>query len=99
MQGSVSGPFLFLVYINNDLSQGLTSNAKLFADDTLIFSVFHDSSSPSQSINEDLSKISQWGYKWNMLFNPDASRQAQEIVFSCKKILLTTMASTSVTCH
>ena len=99
MQGSVSGPFLFLVYINNDLSQGLTSNAKLFADDTSIFSVFHDSSSPSQSINEDLSKISQWGYKWNMLFNPDASRQAQEIVFSCKEILLTTMASTSVTCH
>ena len=99
MQGSVSGPFLFLVYINNDLSQGLTSNAKLFADDTSIFSVFHDSSSPSQSINEDLSKISQWGYKWNMLFNPDASRQAQEIVFSCKKILLTIMASTSVTCH
>ena len=99
MQGSVSGPFLFLVYINNDLSQGLTSNAKLFADDTSIFSVFHDSSSPSQSINEDLSKISQWGYKWNMLFNPDASRQAQEIVFSCKKILLTTMAFTSVTCH
>ena len=99
MQGSVSGPFLFLVYINNDLSQGLTSNAKLFADDTSIFSVFHDSSSPSQSINEDLSKISQWGYKWNMLFNPDASRQAQEIAFSCKKILLTTMASTSVTCH
>ena len=99
MQGSVSRPFLFLVYINNDLSQGLTSNAKLFADDTSIFSVFHDSSSPSQSINEDLSKISQWGYKWNMLFNPDASRQAQEIVFSCKKILLTTMASTSVTCH
>ena len=99
MQGSVSGPFLFLVYINNDLPEGLTSNAKLFAGDTSIFSVVHESSSSSLSINEDLSKISQWGYKWKMLFNPDASKQAQEIVFSCKKILLTTMTSTSVTCH
>ena len=44
-----------------------------------------DSSSSSLSLNEDLSKISQWGYKWKMLFNPDASKQAQEIVFSCKK--------------
>ena len=99
MEGSVSGPFLFLVYINNDLLEGLTSNAKLFANDTSIFSVVHDSSSLSLSINEDLSKISQWRYKWKMLFNPDVSKQAQEIAFSWKKILLTTMTSTSVTCH
>ena len=66
MQGSVSRPFLFLVYINNDLPEGLTSNAKLFADDTSIFSVVHDSSSSPLSINEDLSKISQWGYKWKI---------------------------------
>ena len=83
-QGSVLGPLLFLVYIN-DLPEGLTSNVKLFADDTSIFSVVRDSSSSSLSLNEDLSKISQWGYKWKMLFNPDASKQAQEVVFSCKK--------------
>ena len=83
-QGSVLGPLLFLVYIN-DLPEGLTSNVKLFADDTSIFSVVRDSSSSSLSLNEDLSKISQWGYKWKMLFNPDASKQAQEVVFSRKK--------------
>ena len=44
-----------------------------------------DSSSSSLSLNEDLSKISRWGYKGKMLFNPDASKQAQEIVFSRKK--------------
>ena len=43
-----------------------------------------DSSSSSLSVNEDLSKISQWKYKWKMLFNPDASKQAQEVVFSRK---------------
>ena len=37
-QGSVLGPLLFLVYIN-DLSNELKSNAKLFADDTSLFSV------------------------------------------------------------
>ena len=98
MQGSVSRPFLFLVYINNDLPEGLTSNAKLFADDTSIFSVVHDSSSSPLSINEDLSKISQCGYKWKMLFNPDASKQAQEIVFSHTKILLTITTPTTITC-
>ena len=97
-QGSVLGPLLFLVYIN-DLPEGLTSNVKLFADDTSIFSVVRDSSSSSLSLNEDLSKISQWGYKWKMLFNPDASKQAQEVVFSRKKILLTIMTSTSITCR
>ena len=45
-----------------------------------------DSSSSSLSLNEDLSKISQWGCRWKMLFNPDASKQAQEIVFSRRKI-------------
>ena len=97
-QGSVLGPLLFLVYIN-DLLEGLTSNVKLFADDTSIFSVVRDSSSSSLSLNEDLSKISQWGYKWKMLFNPDASKQAQEVVFSCKKILLIITTSISITCR
>ena len=81
---SIVGPLLFLVYIN-DLTGQVTSNVKFFADDTSIFFVVRDSSSSSLSFNEDLLKISQWGYKWKMIFNPDASKQAQEIVFSCKK--------------
>ena len=40
-QGSILGPLLFLVYIN-DLADGLSSNAKLFADDASLFSVIHD---------------------------------------------------------
>ena len=81
-QGSILGPLLFLIYIN-DLPKGLSSNAKLFADDTL-FSVIHDSSTTRNELNDDLVKISNWAYQWKMSFNPDPNKQAQEVIFSRK---------------
>ena len=41
-QGSIFGPLLFAIYIN-DFANGLSSNTKLFADDTSLFSFIHDS--------------------------------------------------------
>ena len=36
-------------------------------------------------MNKDLKLISDWAFQWKMSFNPDPSKQAQEIIFSRKK--------------
>ena len=82
-QGSIVGPLLFLIYIN-DLSDNLTSNAKLFADDTSLFLAVHDVSASAKELNDDLKKVNDWPFQWKMSFNPDPSKQAQEVFFSCK---------------
>ena len=82
-QGSILGPLLFLIYIN-DLPNGLNSNAKLFADDTSLFSVVHHITDTAKLLKSDLSKINGWALLWKMSFNPDPKKQAQEIIFSHK---------------
>ena len=82
-QSSILGPLLFLIYIN-DLPKGLSSNAKLYADDTSLFFVIHGSSTTRNELNDDLVKISNWEYQWKMSFNPDLNKQAEEVIFSRK---------------
>ena len=82
-QGYVLGPFLFLIYFN-DLADGLSSKTKLFADDTSLFSVIHDSVITTSELNTDLARIKQWAFQWKMRFNPDPNKQGQEVFFSRK---------------
>ena len=60
---------------------------KLFADDTSLFSTEYDPNHSAKVLNDDLNKISEWAYKWRMLFNPDLTKQAQEVIFSRKNII------------
>ena len=55
-QGSILGPLLFLIYINN-LSDKLTNNAKRFAGDKSLFSVVHDVNTSAKDLNDDLKKV------------------------------------------
>ena len=82
-QGSVLGPLLFLIYIN-DLEKDIKSNVKFFADDTMLYSIVKDPNLSASDLNHDLEKINQWAKQWKMAFNPDPNKQANEVLFSCK---------------
>ena len=71
-QGSVLGPLLFLIYIN-DLEKYTKSNINFFADDTMLFSIFKDPVISADDLNHDLD-ICQWAYQWKMEFNPESSK-------------------------
>ena len=82
-QGSILGPLLFLIYIN-DFSDNLASNPKLFADKTSLFSAVKNVNASNIDLNNDLKKIGEWSFQWKMSFNPDSNKQAEELIFSRK---------------
>ena len=94
-QGSVLGPLLFLVYIN-DLTEGISSNMRLFADDSSLFIKVRDIEETQTQLMDDLEKITSWARQWKMEFNPDISKQAIEVIFSHKKKNLFTHLFTSM---
>ena len=75
-QGSILGALVFLIY-TNDLPNELEYNAKLFADDTSLFTIVKDKNKSANMLNNDLRQISKWAYNWKMLFNPDPNKPAQ----------------------
>ena len=66
-QGSVLGPLLFLIYIN-DLEDDISSKVLTFADDTKVFRKVINVAD-KQSLQDDLDKLVKWSEKWQMLFN------------------------------
>ena len=83
-QGSVLGPLLFLIFIN-DLEAGIISQIKFFADDTSLYSVVKDPIVSARELNHDLEIINNWAKQWKMSFNPDPTKPAEEILFSHKR--------------
>ena len=71
-QGSILGPLLFLVYIN-DIVEEIGSHIRLFADDTSLFIIVDDPATSAARLNTDLEKISRWAITWLVTFNPTKS--------------------------
>ena len=66
-QGSVLGPILFLVDIN-DLEEGVIGKILKFADDTKLFTKTKEIGD-KQNLQDDIDKLVKWSEKWQMLFN------------------------------
>ena len=62
-------PLLFLVYIN-DMPARVTSKARLFADDCLLYRPI-TATEDATTLQDDLNELQKWEEKWQMSFNPD----------------------------
>ena len=78
-QGSVLGPLLFLIYIN-DLEVNIKSKVKFFADDTMIYSVVLDPLISASDLNHDLQAIGTWANQWKVEFSPEHNKQKVNVV-------------------
>ena len=68
-QGTVLGPLMFLLYIN-DIDENISSTVRLFADDCVMYRII-DSLEDSLCLQRDLSTILNWTKKWQMQLNID----------------------------
>ena len=78
-QGSVLGPILFLIYIN-DLPDSIQSTVLLFADDTKLYNLL-DSENSAKQLQNDLYLLTDWAEKWQMRFNHDKCCFFSSIVY------------------
>lgn len=68
-QGSVLGPVLFLVFIN-DLLDSTQSTGKLFVDDAKIYQRIRNADDGT-TLQQDLEKLKEWSQKWLLHFNEE----------------------------
>lgn len=79
-QGSILGPLLFLIFIN-DISDNILSDVFIFADDTSLMRKIEDIKLDFNIINRDLHTLSEWADQWRVTFN---ASKTEYMIFSLK---------------
>ena len=72
-QGSILGPLLFLVYIN-DIVNEIRCPIRLFADDTALYIIVDDPVIAANQLNDNIGKIYSWADQWLVSFNPSKTK-------------------------
>ena len=80
-QGSVLGPLLFLIYVN-DTTESLLSLTRLYADDSSLYCSATSLQDIEGIINHDLRNVSIWAKQWLVDFNPN---KTEAVIFSSRK--------------
>jgi hypothetical protein len=74
-QGSVLGPLLFLIYVN-EIPDIIESSVKMFADDTKLWRTIQ-SEEDEQILQQDLDRLEDWSKEWLLKFNASKCKVMQ----------------------
>ena len=85
-QGSILGPLLFLIYIN-DLLNRIANNVRIYADDSSLYVNYarnkenNDAEMVARYLQEDITRVEEWARNWRIEFN---ASKTESLVFSRK---------------